>query len=136
MLTCLLKVILFSELLYVIHCKHIAKGTPKTNEDVYVFCDRHSPLANKSANDHKNVCKVECYTKLNSPGFCQTKAIPCKTLDVTSEKVKCKQGSGQTSDFGPVCCPFKSESNANAIEDNRHYECGKRPNIARIVGGM
>lgn len=124
------KVILFFELLFAIHCKHIANGTSK---DVYVFCDRSPSLVNSSAADRQNVCKVECYTKLKNPGFCQTSATPCQALDASFDAVKCRRGSGQSSQ---ICCPFRPESSANTIDDNRQFECGKRPTIQAIVGGM
>ncbi|XP_054169324.1 clotting factor G beta subunit-like [Oppia nitens] len=145
-----------------------ARNINNTSEDEYVVCDHKlingSIVASGNGSDvdssRENLCKVECYTKLKNPGFCQIHALnPCKTMnimDIESESVvKCRQNKDTKEvKFLSICCPFKDETNQISLSTettnittttttstttpspNKKFDCGKRPNIAAIVGGI
>ena len=138
-----------------------SSDSSKLIEDIYVSCDQKTAKQQNSRKDpinRENLCKVECYTKQKNPGFCRIHALdPCKTLNPEQEQVKCQQYSGHSSMFQSICCPFKSETNPSegtavqkplkpiptttttgAPEQNIKptVNCGKRPDIAAIVGGI
>jgi hypothetical protein len=101
-------------------------GSNNTTQEEYVVCDQKKIPGiggtgrKRLGTNRESLCKVECHTKLNNPGFCQVHALyPCKTLDIkniTSDSiVKCKRNNQKNERFASICCPFKPETQT---EDN------------------